>query len=139
MSLPPSAQGSIAGGVAFPLPVRESHPLEAPSLAWRAEVGTDIQLKNILGRPAANHPAYLVQRVVCTSSRPEAGGAVEKVLLEDRVEQFHRGPLHDLVFKGGDRDRPLSPILLVDVDPAQRLCAVGLALQLFVQFDKILN
>src|SRR5207247_5035515 len=25
---------------AFPLPVRESHPLEAPSLAWRAEVGT---------------------------------------------------------------------------------------------------
>ena len=22
-----------------PLPVRESHPLEAPSLAWRAEVG----------------------------------------------------------------------------------------------------
>src|SRR5437899_6445177 len=38
MSLPPSAQGSIAGGVAFPLPVRESHPLEAPSLAWRAEI-----------------------------------------------------------------------------------------------------
>ena len=22
-----------------PLPVRESHPLEAPSLAWRAEIG----------------------------------------------------------------------------------------------------
>jgi len=27
---------------------------------------------------------------------------------EFRVEQFHRGLLHDLIFEGGDRDRPLS-------------------------------
>src|SRR6266849_6214997 len=81
----------------------------------------------------------VVPRVVRTSSRPETVGAVEKVLLEDRVEQFHRRPLHDLIFKGGDRDRPLSPGLLVDVDPAQRLRTVGLALQLLVQLAKILN
>ena len=72
-------------------------------------------------------------------SRPEAVGAAKKVLLEDRVEQFHRGPLHDLVFQGGDGNRALAPILLGDVDPAQRLCAVGLALQLLVQLDEILN
>src|SRR6266404_8641607 len=95
--------------------------------------------RNILGRPAANHPAHFVQRVVCTSSRSETVGTVEKVLLEDRVEQRHRRPLYDLVFKGGDGNWALAPVLLVDVDPAQRLRAVGLALQLLVQFDQILN
>jgi hypothetical protein len=60
-----------------------------------------IQLKNISVGPQANHPAYFVPRVVCTSSQSESVGAVEKVLLEDRIGQFHRGALHNLVFKGG--------------------------------------
>jgi len=46
MSLPPFAQGSIPGGVAGPLPVREFHPLEAPSFAWRAEVGAREVIQN---------------------------------------------------------------------------------------------
>ena len=31
-------------GGSFPLPVREFHPLEAPSLAWRAELANVVQL-----------------------------------------------------------------------------------------------
>ena len=74
-----------------------------------------------------------------TSSRAKPVGAVEKVLLEDRIEQFHRRPLHDLVFKSGDRDRPLSPVFLVDIDPPQRLRTIRSARQLLVQVAKILN
>src|ERR1700678_1767903 len=44
MSSPPQAQGSIPGGAAYPLPVRELHPLEAPGLAWRTEASLDVPL-----------------------------------------------------------------------------------------------
>src|ERR1700688_1209992 len=53
----------------------------------RIEIGNNIQFKNILGRRPTYHSANFVQRVLCTSSRTASMGAVEKVLLEDRVEQ----------------------------------------------------
>src|ERR1700730_13384131 len=49
MSLPPSAQGSIPGGVASPLPVRDFHPLEAPDFPWRTN-----EIIEVLATPYLN-------------------------------------------------------------------------------------
>jgi hypothetical protein len=42
------------------------------------------------------------------------------VLLEDRIGQFHRGALHNLVFKGGDREALCFPDLLQPLPCARR-------------------
>ena|SRR6202035_1994741 len=49
MSLPPQAQGSIPGGVAYPLPGRDFHPLEAPDFPWRTVDGVEHFRHSTLG------------------------------------------------------------------------------------------
>src|SRR5207253_11172299 len=105
----------------------------------RVKVGADVHFHHTLHRPPAYHSVDFMQRVVCTSSRAKSVGTVEKVLLEDRVEQRYRGLLHDLVFKGRDRDWSLAPIFLVDIDPAQRLRTIRPALQHLMQLAQIPN
>src|SRR5215469_4860423 len=93
------------------------------------EVGGDVQLKDTRDRLAPHDPVDLVQRVLCTTSRTEPVGAIQKILLIDGCEQLYRCLLHNLVFQGGNRDRPLLPILFWNVDPAQWLCSICFILQ----------
>jgi hypothetical protein len=66
--------------------------------------------------------------LVLPSSGPKPVGAIEKILLIDGSQYFDRGLLQDLVLEGGNGDWPLLPVLLGDVDSAERL---GLILSLF--------
>jgi hypothetical protein len=61
---------------------------------------------------------------------------LEKILLIDGVQYFHRRFLHDLVLQSGNRDRSLLPILFRYVDPAERL---GLVLSVFEPLIKLLD
>src|SRR5450755_4260108 len=87
MSLPPCAQGSIAGGMANPLPVRESHPLEAPSFAWRAKVrgGEVIQQyieADVEQIPPATHQMIKQRRLVL---KQQIMAVIERVLVDNTV------------------------------------------------------
>jgi hypothetical protein len=97
------------------------------------EVGDDVELQNIFGRFPANDPANLIQCLLGASPRAKTVGARQKILLIDRLQQFHRRPLHDLIFQGRDRDRSLAPVLLLDIDSSQRMRPVALGSQLLMQ------
>ena len=60
-------------------------------------------------------------------------GAIQKILLVDCMESFHRRPLHDLILQRGNRDRSLSPVLFRNIDSPQRLRPVLPALQLSME------
>ena len=61
-----------------------------------------------------------IHRIVRAASRPEPIREPEEIFLVDRAQHRSRGPLDDLVLKGGDRDRALSTIRLGYVDPPRR-------------------
>src|SRR6266849_7865515 len=73
---------------------------------------------------SADDPSHFVQCLVCPSSGSEPVGAVEKILLVDGMQYFDHHLLHDLVLEGGNRDRPLFPVFLGDIDSAQRLGSI---------------
>src|SRR6185437_8000541 len=51
---------------------------------------------------------------------PEPVREPEEVFLVDRVEHLSRRPLHDLVLKGGNRQRTPPAVRLVDMNPPRR-------------------
>src|SRR6266550_1943756 len=72
-------------------------------------------------RPSADRSSHFIQRLVLPSSGSEPVRAVKKILLINGVQYFDHGLLHDLILQGGNRDWSLLPVLLGDIDSAQRL------------------
>ena len=68
------------------------------------------------------------------ASWPEAIRAIPKVMLVERFQKGHHGALQDLVFKGGDADRPRSaPISLGNMGAPHRRRPVTTTLGRFQQ------
>src|SRR5439155_18713732 len=125
MSLPPSGQGSIAGGVAFPLPVRQSHPLEAPSLAWRAEVVREVGIDYV--RVTSVQPLFhLDHRLLGISLRTVGVLLGWKIGFEDRFEHqkccAHTHP----IAQGRDAQRSKLAIGLRDKHSSNGIRSVAL-------------
>ena len=89
-----------------------------------------------MGR-VADDPSHFVQCLVCPSSGSEPVGAVEKILLVDGIQYFDHHLLHELILEGGNRDRPLFPVFLGDIDSAQRLGPILAILEPLVQFADV--
>src|SRR4030081_321831 len=68
-------------GRLHPLPVRESHPLEAPSLAWRAEVGRGQVVE-------VDHAVEVEQIALALDQCGLDGGAMGMELVEDAIERI---------------------------------------------------
>src|SRR5208283_3137601 len=68
-----------------------------------------------------DHPSHFVQSLMLTASGPKPVRAIEKILLVDGIHQVNDNFLHDLILQAGNRDWPLFPVLLGDIDSAQRL------------------
>src|ERR1700683_18293 len=75
--------------------------------------------------------------MVCSSSGSEPVGAVEKILLIDGIQYFDHHLLHELVLKGGNRDRSLFPVFFGDIDSAQRLGPILAILEPSVQLADV--
>src|SRR5262249_53081913 len=73
-------------GGSFPLPGRESHPLEAPGLSWRTEKLGQIPVHHPVDRFTPHLVVELAQGVVTAAPRPEPIGGVEEPGLVDRVK-----------------------------------------------------
>ena len=89
-----------------------------------------------MGRVQMTRPTS-IQCLVCPSSGSEPVGAVEKILLVDGIEYFDHHLLHELVLEGGNRDRPLFPVFLGDIDSAQRLGPILAILEPLMQLADI--
>jgi hypothetical protein len=61
---------------------------------------------------------------VRAASGPEPIREPKEIFLVDRAQHRSRGPLDDLVLKGGDRDRALPTIRLGYVNPPRRQCPI---------------
>src|SRR4029077_15047008 len=85
------------------------------------EVCPDIYLQDPSRGPGTGDPSHFVQSLMLPASGPKPVRALEKILLIDGVQQVHRTFLHELVLEGGNRDWPLFPIFLGDVNSAQWL------------------
>src|SRR5271166_4644362 len=92
-----------------------------PFLAHRVEERPDVGVHNPVHLPALDPHHQGVQRVVRPPSGPEPVGEPEEIFLVDGVQHQDGGPLDDLVFQGGDRQRPLLSVRLRYVRPAGRL------------------
>src|SRR5208282_1702599 len=66
-----------------------------------------------------------VQRIVRPSPGSEPVRETAEVAFIDSVERHYGCALHDLIFQGGDRERPLLPIGLRYVRPTRRLRSIG--------------
>src|SRR5260370_24295501 len=75
--------------------------------------------------------------MVCSSSGSEPVGAVEKILLVDGTQYFDHPLLHEFVLEGGNRDRPLFPVFLGDVNSTQWLCPILAILERLMQFADV--
>ena len=83
--------------MAWPLPGRELHPLEAPGFAWRTEVAFEVGIYHPGGtplQPLLDFPEGLLT----PSPRSEAIIAREKLPLKDRLHDHPERCLHDAVF-----------------------------------------
>ena len=61
-----------------------------------------------------------IQRIMCSASGPESIRETNKVLLVYRIQHGDSRSLDDLVFEGGDRERPLSSVRLRYVVSSRR-------------------
>ena len=57
----------------------------------------------------------------------------EEISLEDGVQHHDGGTLDNLVFQGGDRQRPLPSVRLRNIRPAGRLRPIGSSMNTVVQ------
>src|SRR5437667_10609784 len=67
---------------------------------------------------------YDLQRLMRIATGPEAKRAVPKVLLVDRLQQHHNGPLRHLVLERRNAERTLTTVRLVDVVTSDRRRAI---------------
>ena len=70
-----------------------------------------------------------IQRIMLVSPRSESVREAEKIGFVNGVHHLDRGALDDLVFQRRHSERPLPPISLWDVHPANRLRPVRSSLQ----------
>ena len=76
-----------------------------------------------------------LQRLVGVASRAKAVGAIQKVLLVDRLQHHQHGSLEDLVFQGGDGYRELHSLTILVWDEIFRPPGIDRKLgQYFGQF-----
>src|SRR5262249_29144947 len=97
--------------IAYPLP-DHLHELLSHN---RVEVGGNVQLKNARRRLTTQHSSDFAQRVLCTASRAEPVGAVQKVLLVDGREHLDRRLLQNLILEGGNRNWSRFSVLFGNV------------------------
>ncbi len=90
---------------------------------------TDVRIEHPVHLLRHDSDVERVQRVVRAASRPEPVREAEKVRLVDGVQHLDRRALDDLVFQRGHTERPLPPVGLRDVRPANRLRPVRSPLQ----------
>jgi hypothetical protein len=74
---------------------------------------------------------------VLAPSRPEGVREPEEVLLVDRVEQFGKRALDDLIFQRGNAERAPSSVRFGDVHPPCRLRPIGATMNAGVQIGEI--
>ena len=96
-----------------------------PTLADRPEEVLDVGVKYPVHFPYFDRRRQRVQRIVRPSPRSEPVRETAEVAFIDGVERHDGCTLHDLVFQGGDRERPLPPIGLRYVRPARRLRSIS--------------
>ena len=97
-------------GGSFPLPGRESHPLEAPGLAWRTEETTNVPMEHPVHSLPLNARRQRVQRLMRAASGPKPIREAFEVDLVDLVENRHHGLLNDFVLQRRDAQRTLLPV-----------------------------
>src|SRR6202050_949936 len=95
-----------------------------PTLADRPEEVLDVGVKYPVHFPYFDRRRQRVQRIMRSSPRSHAVRETAEVAFIDSVERHDGCALHDLVFQGGDRERPLLPIGLRYVRPARRLRSI---------------
>src|ERR1019366_9148952 len=86
------------------------HKLDEPLLAHRVEERTDVGVQYPVHLCAGDPDQERIHRIVRAASGPEPIREPEEIFLVDRAQHRSRGPLDDLVLKGGDRDRALQTI-----------------------------
>src|SRR5262245_24864074 len=90
---------------------------DQPILVHRVEERSDVGVQYEAHLLAVDPDAERIHRIMRAAPRPEAIREPEEVLLVDRVQHRSRRPLDDLVFKGGNRQRPLTPVRFGYVHP----------------------
>src|SRR5262245_34970991 len=90
-------------GGSFPLPGRELHPLEAPGLAWRTEIRSQVEIDDVGLAPddclrhALDRRVRGLLRAVAIRPRLEVG-------FEDRFQDEFQRPLHHAIANGRNRE-----------------------------------
>jgi hypothetical protein len=74
-----------------------------------------------------------IQRLMLAASRTKSIREAEEVLLIDMVEDGDHCMLDDLVLQGGDPERTLPSVALLDVDPSRWKRPIRTAMQPTVQ------
>src|ERR1035437_2577529 len=114
----------------YPLPYQPEHASIADSFLDqfhelfphdRIKVCSDIQFQDPSRGPSADDSSHFVQRLVLPSPGSEPVRAVEKILFINGIQYFDHRLLHDLILQGGNREWPLFPVLLGDIDSAHWL------------------
>src|SRR6202040_1327581 len=96
------------------------HKPDEPLLAHRVEERADVGVQYPVHLGAGDPDQERIHRIVCAASGPEPIREPEELFLVDRAQHRSRGPLDDLVLKGGDRDRALPTIRLGYVNAPRR-------------------
>src|SRR6202011_1275002 len=100
------------------------HKLDEPLLAHRVEERADVGVQYPVHLCASDPDHERIHRIVRAASRPEPIREPEEIFLVDRAQHRSRGPLDDLVLKGGDRDPARHPIRLGYLNPPRRQCPI---------------
>lgn len=106
---------------------------DEPFLAHFVEERPDVGVQNVVHPPVGNSDHQRVQRIVLPTPRAEPVREPEEVLLVYRVQDFHRAPLDDFVFQGGDGKWPLPAIRLRYEPPPCRQSTVRSSMDSVVQ------
>src|SRR5271170_564668 len=98
---------------------------DQPILADSPKEVLDVGVKYPVHFPYFDRRRQRVQRVMRPSPGSEPVRETAEVAFIDSVERHDGCALYDLVFQGGDRERPLLPIRLRYVRPARRLRSIS--------------
>src|SRR5437879_12349092 len=83
------------------------HKLDEPLLAHRVEERADVGVQYPVHLCAGDPDHERIHRIVRAASGSEPIREPEEVFLVDRTQHRSRGPLADIVLKGGDRELTL--------------------------------
>jgi len=114
-----NTSGQPLGDQAQHAPIRNPVLKEAPHpiMVDRVEERPDIRVEHPVHPLPMEPNPQCVQRLMLAASGPEPIGEPEELGLVDGREDGHHRLLDDLVFQGGDAQRPLFAVRFVDVHP----------------------